>query len=47
MNLAEQAAIARQGLEPTPGTPAELAAHIRRETGTWADVIKKSGIRAD
>ncbi len=42
-----QTAMARQGLEPDPGTPAELAARIRRETVTWADVIKKSGIRAD
>ena len=42
-----QTAMARQGLEPDPGTPAELGARIRRETVTWADVIKKSGIRAD
>ncbi len=47
INLAEQDAMARQGLEPDPGTPAELAARIRQETGTWADVIKKSGIRAE
>ena len=42
-----QTAMARQGLEPDPGTPAELAARIRKETITWSEVIKKSGIRAD
>ena len=42
-----QAAMARQGLEATPSTPAELAARIRRETATWAAVIKKTGIRAE
>lgn len=42
-----EAAMARQGLDPAPGTPAELAARIRRETETWAAVIKKTGIRAE
>lgn len=42
-----QTAMARQGMEPDPGTPAEMAARIRRETATWAAVIKKTGIRAD
>ena len=42
-----QTAMARQGLEPDPGTPADLAARIRRETATWSEVIKKSGIRVD
>lgn len=40
-------AMARQGLEPESGSPAELAARIRRETATWAAVIKKTGIRAE
>ena len=42
-----QTAMARQGLEPDPGTPAEMGARIHRETATWAAVIKKTGIRAD
>lgn len=40
-----QTAMSRQGLEPDPCTPAELAARIRSETATWAEVIRKSGIR--
>lgn len=39
-----QAAMSRQGLDPQPTTPVELAARIKRETTTWAEVIKKSGI---
>jgi tripartite-type tricarboxylate transporter receptor subunit TctC len=39
-----QAAMSRQGLDPQPTTPVELAARIKRETATWAEVIKKSGI---
>ncbi len=42
-----QTAMARQGLEPDPTTPAELAARIRRETETWGALIKKTGIRAE
>ncbi len=42
-----QAAMARQGLDAAPGTPAELAERIKRETATWAAVIKKTGIRAE
>jgi tripartite-type tricarboxylate transporter receptor subunit TctC len=42
-----QTAMGRQGLEPNPGSPAELAARIRQETATWAALIKKLGIRAD
>ena len=37
----------RQGLDAAPGTPAELAERIKRETATWAAVIKKTGIRAE
>lgn len=40
-----QTAMARQGLEPDPSTPAELAARIKRETVTWAQLIKTTGIR--
>jgi len=42
-----QAAMARQGLDPEPSTPAEMAARIRRETATWAELIRKTGIRAE
>jgi tripartite-type tricarboxylate transporter receptor subunit TctC len=42
-----QAAMGRQGLEPNPGSPAELAARIRQETAIWAALIKKLGIHAD
>ncbi|PWS36410.1 Twin-arginine translocation pathway signal [Falsiroseomonas bella] len=36
-----------QGLVPTPGTPADLAALIRRDLARWADVIRRAGISAD
>ncbi len=35
------------GLEPLPGSPADLAALMKRETAKWADVIKRSGAKAD
>ncbi len=38
---------ANAGLEPLPGTPAELAALMQRETAKWAEVIKRSGATAD
>ncbi|HEY6353383.1 MAG TPA: Bug family tripartite tricarboxylate transporter substrate binding protein [Burkholderiaceae bacterium] len=37
----------RLGLEPTGGTPAELAAVMKRDTERWAPVVKASGFRAD
>jgi len=40
-----QTAMSRQGLDPDPCTPAEMAERIRRETATWAQLIKKTGIR--
>jgi tripartite-type tricarboxylate transporter receptor subunit TctC len=40
-----QTAMARQGLEPEPSTPEEMAARISRETDMWAGLIKKIGIR--
>lgn len=40
-----QAAMSRQGLEAEPCTPQEMAARIRKETATWAEVIAKSGIK--
>ena len=42
-----QTAMARQGLEPNPGSPAELTARIRKETAIWAALIQKLAIRAD
>jgi tripartite-type tricarboxylate transporter receptor subunit TctC len=41
-----QQAMARQGLEAETSTPAELAERIKRETATWAGVIKDAGIKA-
>jgi len=37
--------MARQGLEPMGGSPAEAAAHLKRETATWRRVIKEAGIK--
>jgi tripartite-type tricarboxylate transporter receptor subunit TctC len=37
--------MSRQGLEPTGGSPADAAAHIKRETATWRRVIKEAGIK--
>jgi len=37
-------AIFKQGEEPTPSTPEELAQHMAREYATWGRVIKEAGI---
>ena len=42
-----QQAMARQGLDAETSTPQALAARIRSETATWAEVIKTAGIRAE
>ncbi|HZN26301.1 MAG TPA: tripartite tricarboxylate transporter substrate binding protein [Burkholderiales bacterium] len=42
-----QQAMARQGLEPETSTAPELAARIRAETKTWAEVIKAAGIKGE
>jgi tripartite-type tricarboxylate transporter receptor subunit TctC len=42
-----QQAMSRQGLEPETSTAQELAARMRAESKTWAEVIKAAGIRAD
>lgn len=42
-----QQAMARQGLDAETSTPQALAARIRSETVTWAEVIKTAGIRAE
>jgi tripartite-type tricarboxylate transporter receptor subunit TctC len=35
------------GLELVGGTPEQFAAHIKRETAKWADVVKRSGAKID
>jgi tripartite-type tricarboxylate transporter receptor subunit TctC len=42
-----QQSLSRQGLEPETSTPQELAARIKRETATWAQVIKEAGIKGE
>lgn len=42
-----QRALSRQGLEPETSTPQELAARIKSETATWAQVIKEAGIKGE
>ena len=38
---------AKLGLEPTGGTPADLAALMKRDSERWAPVVKASGFKAD
>ena len=33
------------GAEPAPGSPAELAAHIRTETERWSKVVRANGLK--
>jgi tripartite-type tricarboxylate transporter receptor subunit TctC len=42
-----QQVMAAQGLEVETSTPQELAARIRAEQKTWAEVIRAAGIRAE
>lgn len=42
-----QAGVARLGMNSESGTPEELVARIRKETATWAGIIKDAGIRAE
>jgi len=35
------------GAQSVGSTPAELAAHIKKELGTWSTVVKAAGIHAD
>ena len=36
----------KQGLEAQPGTPAELAAYMKREYDTWGKIVKQANIKA-
>jgi tripartite-type tricarboxylate transporter receptor subunit TctC len=36
----------KQGVEPQPGTPEDLARYIAREYQTWGKVVKDAGIKA-
>ena len=36
----------KQGVEPQPGTPEELARYVEREYQTWGRVVKEAGIKA-
>jgi len=40
-------ALLDQGIEATPSSPEQFAAHIKSETGKWTKVIKAAGIRVD
>ncbi|HEY0336262.1 MAG TPA: tripartite tricarboxylate transporter substrate binding protein, partial [Burkholderiales bacterium] len=42
-----QRAIAREGLDVETSTPSELAARIRTDTKTWAEVIRAAGIKPE
>ena len=42
-----QQVMSAQGLEVATSTPQELAARIRAETKTWAEVIKSAGVKAE
>ncbi len=39
--------LADMGLEVAGGRPEDYAAHIRKEAAKWADVVKRSGAKAD
>jgi tripartite-type tricarboxylate transporter receptor subunit TctC len=36
----------KQGVDPEPGTPQELAAYMKREYETWGKVVKQANIKA-
>src|SRR4051794_9890552 len=37
----------KQGVEPQPGTPDDLARYVAREYDTWGKVVKEAGIKAE
>jgi tripartite-type tricarboxylate transporter receptor subunit TctC len=44
-NADVRASMERLGLQQDPSTPEELRARIKKETATWAAIIKDAGIR--
>jgi len=44
-NADVQASMDRLGLQQDPSTPEKLVARIKKETATWAAIIKEAGIR--
>jgi tripartite-type tricarboxylate transporter receptor subunit TctC len=36
-----------QGLDPTPSSPDEMAAYMKKEYNLWGNVIAKAGIKVD
>ena len=48
MNDAEvRQRLANEGAEAAPGTPEELGGFIRAEVARWAEVVRRTGMRAD
>ena len=45
-NAEVAAMLHKQGLEPSPGTAAELGRYMEREYETWGKVVKRAGIKA-
>lgn len=39
--------LASLGQEPSPGTPGEFAAYLKREVAKWARIVKTAGVSAD
>jgi len=48
LNMKEaEALLEKQGVDPDPGTPAELAAYMKKEYDTWGKVVKQAGVKAE
>jgi len=39
--------LAGLGVEVVGGTPEQFAAHIRKETTKWGEVVKRAGVKVD
>ena len=37
----------QQGMEPTPGTPAELRPFLAEQNAQWLKVVRAAGVKAD